>query len=40
MQFLSGTILEGLSQRLGEHAPASLNVRVARPGQGRRGGRN
>jgi predicted nucleic acid-binding Zn ribbon protein len=40
MQFLSGTILEGLSQRLGDRAPTSLNVRVARPGQGARGVRN
>ncbi|HKH88723.1 MAG TPA: DUF721 domain-containing protein [Acidimicrobiales bacterium] len=34
IQFLSGTILEGLRERLGERAPAGLNVRVARPGGG------
>ncbi|MGD0082817.1 MAG: DUF721 domain-containing protein [Acidimicrobiales bacterium] len=31
IQFLSGSILEGLAARLGDRAPASLHVRVARP---------
>ena len=34
IQFLSGTILQGLKDRLGDRAPAALNVRVARPGAG------
>jgi predicted nucleic acid-binding Zn ribbon protein len=40
MQFLSGTILEGLLERLGDRAPTSVSVRVGRPGQGPRGMRN
>jgi predicted nucleic acid-binding Zn ribbon protein len=35
IQFLSGGILSGLSERLGARAPATLNLRVARPGSGR-----
>lgn len=31
LQFLSGSILAGLSERLGERAPSGLTVRVARP---------
>lgn len=35
LQFLSGTILAGLSERLGERGPAAVSIRVARPGSGR-----
>lgn len=39
IQFLSGSILSGLSERLGERSPTSLNLRVARGGSGRHGPR-
>lgn len=32
LQFLSGSLLEGLSERLGGRAPSRLSIRVARPG--------
>jgi len=35
VQFLSDGILRGLSDRLGERAPTSLNLRVARGGSPR-----
>jgi predicted nucleic acid-binding Zn ribbon protein len=35
LQFLSGSLLAGLAERLGDHAPSSLSIRVARPGSGR-----
>jgi len=40
IQFLSGTILQGLSERLGDRAPAGLHVRVGRPGRGHEQQRN
>jgi predicted nucleic acid-binding Zn ribbon protein len=40
LQFLSGSILTGLSERLGDRAPTSLSIRVARPGSGRLRRRN
>jgi predicted nucleic acid-binding Zn ribbon protein len=36
LQFLSGTILTGLSERLGDRAPTNVTIRVARPGSSRR----
>ena len=35
LQFLSEGILTGLSERLDDRAPRSVNIRVARPGSGR-----
>jgi predicted nucleic acid-binding Zn ribbon protein len=40
LQFLSGTILAGLSERLGDSAPTSVSIRVGRPESGRTGRRN
>jgi predicted nucleic acid-binding Zn ribbon protein len=40
LQFLAGSILKGLSERLGDRAPASVSIRVARPGSGRAGSGN
>jgi predicted nucleic acid-binding Zn ribbon protein len=40
LQFLTGSILTGLSERLGDRAPTTVSIRVARPGSGRGGHRN
>lgn len=40
IQFLSGGILSSLAERLGDRAPTSLSLRVARAGRGRPGQRD